>query len=365
MKITNVECLILDRQFPFVRVYTDEGLVGIGECFRRVPILTKTVVDTLLKPALIGKDPLDTEVRWLEMVRAGYALEQGAPIFYGIAGLDIALWDIKGKALGLPIHRLLGGKLRDRIRMYASSLRRDLSPVEEARRAASFAEAGYTAYKIHSAVPGSIDDPADQTVATVKEIRAALGDGFEILVDVNGPDTSGAYSTHHAIDIGRRLEDLGVFHFEEPRPHFDLEGLAEVADALSLPVSSGEMICTRWQFRELIVRGRVDILQPDIIKSPGFTELQKISALASSFGRPMTLHSTQPTIAAVAGLHFCAACPNTVYAQEYNIESVSIRDEWPVLKTPLEVRDGHLKVPDGPGLGVELDEQVVKRLAER
>ena len=359
MKITDVECLVLDRQFPFVRMYTDEGLVGVGECFRRRPEVTKTLVDDVLKPVLVGKDPLDTEVRWQEMARAGSALELGGAIFIAIAGLDIALWDLKGKALGLPIYRLLGGKVRDRVRMYASSMRRDLSPVEEARRAASFADKGYTAYKLHSAVPGAIDGPADQTIETVREVRSAVGDRFEVLVDVNG-----AYSTHHAIEIGKALEDLGVFHFEEPRPHHDLEGLAAVADALTIPVASGEMVYTRWDFRDLILRGRVDILQPDIVKAPGFTEFQKIAALASTFGRPITVHNTQPTISTVAHLHFCASHPNVPYAQEYNIEPTSIRDEWPVLKTPLEVKNGYMEVPDGPGLGVELDEKVVKRLSE-
>ena len=358
MKITDVECLVLDRQFPFVRVYTDEGIVGIGECFRRQPQVVKTLIDCTLKSVLVGQDPLDTELRWQDMVRAGSASDMGGAVYCAIAGLDIAMWDIKGKALGMPIHKLLGGKLRDKIRMYASSMRRDLSPVEEAARAASFVEDGYTAYKLHSGVPGAMDDPADQTVETVREVRAAVGDHIEILVDVNG-----AFSTHHAMEIGRALEDLGVFHFEEPRPHYDLQGLATIADALDIPIASGEMIYTHWQYRDLILQGRVDILQPDIVKVPGFTEFQRIAALASAFGKPITVHNTQPTISTVAHLHVCAAYANMPYAQEYNIEPTSIRDEWPILKTPLEVKDGYLEVPDGPGLGVELDEEVVKKLA--
>ena len=358
MKITDVECLVLDRQFPFVRVYTNEGIVGIGECFRRQPQVVKTLIDCTLKSVLVGQDPLDTELRWQDMVRAGSASDMGGAVYCAIAGLDIAMWDIKGKALGMPIHKLLGGKLRDKIRMYASSMRRDLSPVEEAERAASFVEDGYTAYKLHSGVPGAMDDPADQTVETVREVRAAVGDHIEILVDVNG-----AFSTHHAMEIGRALEDLGVFHFEEPRPHYDLQGLATIADALDIPIASGEMIYTHWQYRDLILQGRVDILQPDIVKVPGFTEFQRIAALASAFGKPITVHNTQPTISTVAHLHVCAAYANMPYAQEYNIEPTSIRDEWPILKTPLEVKDGYLEVPDGPGLGVELDEEVVKKLA--
>ena len=358
MKITDVECLVLDRQFPFVRVYTNEGLVGIGECFRRQPQVVKTLVDTTLKPALLGKDPVDTEVRWREMVAAGSASDMGGAVYCAIAGLDIALWDLKGKALGVPIYKLLGGKARDKVRMYASSMRRDMTPAEEANRAASFVDAGYSAYKLHSAVPGAIDHPADQTIDTVKEVRTAVGDGIEILVDVNG-----AFSTHQALEIGRALEDLGVFHFEEPRPHYDLDGLATIADTLDIPIASGEMIYTHWEYRDLMLRGRIDIVQPDIVKVPGFTEFQRIVALASAFGKPITVHNTQPTISTVAHLHACAAYANIPYAQEYNIEPTSIRDDWPILKEPLQVNYGYLDVPEGPGLGVELDEDVVQRLA--
>ncbi|RMF87568.1 MAG: mandelate racemase/muconate lactonizing enzyme family protein, partial [Nitrospinota bacterium] len=228
MKITRIECLVLDRQYLLVRVYTDEGLVGIGECFRRQLPATKATIEEVLAPLLIGEDPLAIEALWNKMHDAVRMIGVHGFSATAMAGVDIALWDLKGKALGVPVYQLLGGKIRDKIRVYASSLRRDLTPQEEARRAAQFAEAGYTAYKLHSAVPGAIDDAADRTVETVKAVREAVGEKFDILVDVNG-----AYSPHHAIAIGRRLEDLGVFHFEEPVPFYDLPGLAQVADALS------------------------------------------------------------------------------------------------------------------------------------
>ncbi len=360
MKITDVECLILDRSFPFVRVHTDEGITGIGECFRRQPSVTKTLIDDLLRPALVGKDPNDTALRFADMAQAGSAYELGGAVWCAIAGLDIALWDIRGKAEGKPICELLGGMARDKIRMYASSMRRDMTPLEEAHRAASFVEQGYTGYKLHSAVPGAIDDAADYTIATVSEVRRAVGDDIDILVDVNG-----AYSVHHAIEIGKALEDLGVFHFEEPRPHYDLDGLAAIADALDIPIASGEMIYTRHEYRDLILRGRVDIIQPDIVKAPGFTEFQRIATLCEAFGKPITVHNTQPTLSTVAHLHFCAAYPIAPYAQEYNIEPVSLRDEIPVLAQQPEVVDGYMAVPTGPGLGVELNEDAIQTLAAR
>ena len=163
MKITSIEYVVLEELHPFVFIHTDDGVTGIGECFRRQPLVTKTVVEQLLAPALIGKDPVDTEARFRDMATAGQALEIGGAIWIGIAGLDIAMWDIKGKYLNLPIYQLLGGKVREKVPVYASSMARNLTPIEEANRALSFAEEGYSGYKLHSAVPGKIDDPVSYT----------------------------------------------------------------------------------------------------------------------------------------------------------------------------------------------------------
>ena len=244
--------------------------------------------------------------------------------------------------------------------VYASSMKRYMTPLEEAKRAVSFVEKGYSAYKLHSAVPGKIDDPADQTINTVSEVRKAVGDNIDILVDVNG-----AYSVHNSIEIGKQLEELGVFHFEEPRPHYDLDGLAQVSDALTIPIASGEMIYSFYEYRDLMLRGRIDIVQPDIVKTPGFTTLIKIAHMAEAIGVPITCHNTQPTISTVAHAHFVVATQGVPYKQEYNIEHVSIRDENPILAEPLNIKDGLMDVPDGPGLGVELDMNMVRELANR
>jgi len=360
MKIVSVECLVLEKSHPFVFIHTDEGVTGIGECFRRQPSVTKSVIENVLAPSIIGKDPVQTESRFRDMAQAGNALEIGGAIWIGIAGLDIAMWDLRGKALGLPIYELLGGKVREQMPVYASSMKRDMTPLEEAKRAVSFVEKGYSAYKLHSAVPGKIDDPADQTINTVSEVRKAVGDNIDILVDVNG-----AYSVHNSIEIGKQLEELGVFHFEEPRPHYDLDGLAQVSDALTIPIASGEMIYSFYEYRDLMLRGRIDIVQPDIVKTPGFTTLIKIAHMAEAIGVPITCHNTQPTISTVAHAHFVVATQGVPYKQEYNIEHISIRDENPILAEPLNIKDGLMDVPDGPGLGVELDMNMVRELANR
>jgi len=358
VKITDVECLVLDCAYPHVWVHTDEGITGIGECFRRAPYVSKAAVETVFRPLLVGRDPFDTDTLWEDMFRAGAVSGPPGALLTAVAGVDIALWDVKGKALGVPIHALLGGKRRDRVPVYASSLRRDLAPIEEAKRAAHFQEIGYSAYKMHSAVPGEIDHPADRTVETVREIRRATGDDFDILVDVNG-----AYSVHHAVEVGRALEDLGVFHFEQPVPDTDPDGMALVADTLDLPVATGEYSYTRWDFRDLLERARPDIVQPDIVKAGGFTELARIAAVISVYGRPITVHNTQPIVSTAAHLHFVAPRNDCPYAQEYNIEPVSIRDNRPILRQPLEVTEGHITIPDGPGLGLEFDDAEMRRRA--
>ena len=358
MKITSIECLILEGEYPFVLVHTDDGLTGIGECFRRQPSVTKSMIDDIITPSIIGKNPVETDARYRDMIHSANALEIGGAAWIAIAGLDIALWDLKGKFLNQPIYELLGGKVRDSVPVYASSMKRDLTPYEEATRALGLVEEGYKGYKLHSAVPGKMDDPADQTIETVTEVRKAVGDDIDILVDVNG-----AYSIHHSIEIGKKLEDLGVFHFEEPRPHYDLEGLSKISDALTIPIASGEMIFSPYEYRDLIIRGKVDIIQPDIVKAPGFTGFLQIEKIANAFGIPITCHNTQQTVSTVAHGHFVLASEQTPYKQEYNIEHCSIRDDHPILKEPLNISNGELKLTDKPGLGIELDLETVRELA--
>ena len=350
MKISAVECLVLDGEYPYVIVRTDAGVTGFGECFRRGPYVSKAAVETIFAPLLIGRDPFDTDAIWEEMLRSGAVAGPPGALLTAASGVDIALWDIKGKALDVPLYRLLGGKVRDRVPVYASSLKRDLTPRQEADRVARFRDEGFSAYKMHSAVPGRTDDPADQTIVTVEAIRKTVGDGIDILVDVNG-----AYSVHHAIEVGKALEDLGVFHFEEPVHVRDLDGLAEVADALDMPVAAGENCYTRWDFNELVTRGRPDIVQPDVVKTGGITEFMRIMAVVSTHGLPMTIHNTQPYGSTAAHAHLIAGRTDFPYAQEYNIEHVGIRDSDSILNEPYEVEDGFIRVPEGPGLGLEYD----------
>ncbi|MCZ2808101.1 MAG: mandelate racemase/muconate lactonizing enzyme family protein [Candidatus Bathyarchaeota archaeon] len=237
-------------------------------------------------------------------------------------------------------------------------MKRDMTPREEAERVKAFYTQGYTWYKQHSALPWMYDTGFDQTIDVVTAIRDLLGDKVTLLVDVNN-----AYTVNRALKVGRQLEALNVFHFEEPLPAYDYDGYRRLQAALDIPIAAGEQEYTRWQFRDLITIAQIDILQPDIIKSGGFTEMMKIAAVAQTFNKPITVHNTQPVIGTAAHLHFWAACQNCLYPQEYNIEHHPLRDETPILKTPLQVKGGCIEVPQEPGLGIEVDEATLYDLA--
>jgi L-alanine-DL-glutamate epimerase-like enolase superfamily enzyme len=319
--------------------------------------VTHALVESALAPRIVGQDAADIERLWQSMYYGAYKLGPMGALLEAIAGIDIALWDIAGQVAGQPLYRLFGGKVREKATVYASSMKRGMSPVDEARRAAQFQEQGYGAYKLHSATPWMYDSGFDGTLKTVKEVRAAVGDAFDVLVDVNN-----AYLPHTAIRMARRLEELGVWHFEEPLAAHDYAGYASLADAVDIPIAAGEQEYTLWQFRDLILQGRVDIIQPDVIKCGGITEFRKIAALAQAFNKPITVHNTQPTIGTVAHLHLWVSCPSCIYAQEYNIEPHELRDHTPIWVEPVLVEAGHMEVPDRPGLGVRIDEDALRRL---
>ena len=200
------------------------------------------------------------------------------------------------------------------------------------------------------------DDGFDQTVATVRAIRELVGEDFAILVDVNN-----AYLPHTALSVARQLEDYDVWHFEEPLAEHDRDGYAALADAVDLPIAAGEQSYTRWQFRDLMVHDHIDILQPDVITCGGFSEFKKIAALAQAFNKPITVHNTDPTIGTAAHLHLWVSTPNCISPQEYNIEPHALA-EHAIMRNPPEVRRGRIATPQGPGLGIELDEDVISRL---
>ncbi len=358
MKITEVTTFLLPWGSLFVKVDTDEGISGWGECSPMNGRVIQAMVVHALKPLVVGGDPFDVEVLWERMLLRPYKLGPHGAQPEAMAGIDIALWDILGQATGQPIHRLLGGRFRDRVPVYFSyGWNGQKSPREVGADIAARVEQGFGTVKLrmnYGPLKGEIaDDPA---IPMLQAIRAAVGDDLPLAFDVNN-----GYSAHKAIQVGRYLQDhVNIAWYEEPTPQYDYLAMAQVADALDVPLSAGEHEYTRWQFRDLLLHGRPDIVQPDLVKCGGFTEAKKIAALCEAWSKPIVVHNTQPTIGTAASLHFCASTTNAMYPQEFTGHRADLRA---LFKNELEFVDGHLLVPHGPGLGLEVDEAKVRATA--
>jgi L-alanine-DL-glutamate epimerase-like enolase superfamily enzyme len=360
MKISQVETLRLARSV-FVRVHTDEGLTGIGECSPMNAAVIAAHIEHSLAPLVVGEDPTRIEFLVEKMLVGTYKIAGQAQAM-AASGIELALWDIAGRAAGVPVWQLLGGRYRDTVPMYASSMRRLTTPAEEAADLARLVEQyGFRAVKVKVGRVWGKDEDASpgRSEALVRECRRVLGDDVAILVDGNS-----GFSAPRAIELGRRLEPYRIFHFEEPCPYWDDAATAKVAAALDVPVAGGEQEWNLVRFRTLLAENIVDVVQPDVIKVGGLLQAKKIGVLAEAFGAAVTQHSTQPTIGTVAALHFAAVCPACSTPQELSLASIT--GEHPLaglLDEPdLTVRDGCLRVPDGPGLGVRLNETRVAEL---
>lgn len=359
LKITDIETWVLNCGSLFVIVRTDQGITGYGEASPMNIRAIASMVNEALKPLVVGQNALDRERLWDHMYFPTYKLGVMGAQPEAIAAIDIALWDIFGKVTGQSLSQLFGGRRRDRVRMYASiGGAGNLAPAEVARRAAKAVEEGHTMVKIRTdwGTARTDADPAHDW-AVLTEVRKAIGDKTEMGFDVNN-----GYNVSTAIRQGRRAQDqLGIIHYEEPVAQYDYAGIAQVVAALDVPVSAGEQEYTRWQFRDLITQANVDIVQPDLVKCCGITEGLRIAALASTYNRILIPHQTQPTIGTVATLHFSACFTREERAQEYDINSKrAILNRF--IHPPLEQKNGYIAVPDGPGLGIEVDEAGLRTL---
>jgi len=360
LKVTDIKTYALKTGQTLVEVFTDGGITGWGECS---PMINGSafapLIDKAIRPSVVGQNPFDVEKMWRSVYFGHYKLGPMGIYLNAIAGVDIALWDIMGKALGVPCYMLMGGKVRDKVPLYASAMRQRRKPVDEAKHLARWIERGYTAAKIHPYSEWAFNQGRDDTLDVVREVRAALGPDIRLGVDPNN-----AYTVERAIEVGRELEKLHASWFEEPIAAYDYAGYARLCDALDIPVSAGEQEYTRWQHKDLIEQGKVDIIQPDVVKCGGLTELRKIGTLASIYNRPVVCHNTQPTIGTAAHYHFWVSEPMCLYHQEYPAEDHPLRDRFPILTEPLQIEKGFLTMPDRPGLGIEVNRKVLKQLTE-
>lgn len=358
------------RQALLVEVRTDDGLVGWGESGSGTLSRAGAVfVEDVLAPLAVGEDPFDLDRIGQKVQttldRAGWAGDFAVQAW---SGLEVALWDIKGKAVGRPVSQLLGGRVRDRVMAYATGLyylptATDPSAArqEEAR---GYIAAGYRAMKmkVGGLTPG--DD-----LHEVAGIRRAIGDDALLMADANG-----AYDSRTAMQVGAGLEAEGVAWFEEPVQRGDLVGYQEVRRALSIPITGGEHLGGLDDFREYVSRRVVDILQPDVANCGGLSGARRIAALAQAFHMRVFPHVWGTPVAVAAGLHLAATLPSapptmtaTPLAQEPLFEFDStphpIRDA--LMTDVLRPHDGWIEIPAGPGLGVEVDRQVLDRFAVR
>ncbi len=358
MKVTELTTFLLPWGSLFVKLDTDEGISGWGECSPMNGPVIQAMLIHALKPLVVGADPFDSEVIWERMILRPYKLGPQGALPEAISGVDIALWDLKGKALEQPIHRLLGGSFRDRVPVYYSYGGGPHKSVQEVVRDLSQqVEQGYRTLKLRMNYgPLKGERPDDPSIAMMEAVRKAVGPDVSLAFDVNN-----GYTGHRAVQVGRYLEEhVGLAWYEEPTPQYDYAALAQVADALDVPVSAGEHEYTRWQFRDLLLQGRPDILQPDLVKCGGFTEAKKIAALCETWSKPMVVHNTQPTIGTAASLHFCASTSNCMYPQEFTGHREELRS---LFENELEFVDGSLLVPTGPGLGMEVNEARIRAVA--
>ena len=375
MKITAVRTHVLEARLsqPFaysrawydtrtamiVEIVTDDGLIGWGECYG--PARMTAAVVASVAPWLIGADPLGTDVLWREIYARLRDHGQKGVVIQGLSGIDIALWDIKGKRFGVPVYQLLGGAMRSEVQAYATGLYRRKSgdPLTYlAEEAAGYVADGFAAVKL------KVGFGVEEDAAVTRAVRDAIGPDVALMVDANH-----AYDAVAAIRLGRMIETHDIGWFEEPVPPEDVAGYRAVKAALSFPIAGGECEFTRFGFRDLLVARAVDIVQPDTCAAGGLSECKKIADMAEAFGVRYNPHVWGTGIAIAASLQLLAVLPAHTPTSLAPVQPMLEfdRTEHPIrqaiLTRPIEHAGGVVRVPDGPGLGIEVDREALARFA--
>lgn len=368
LKISRVEAIYLrlpevkaqcdsGQDALIVKVTTDAGIVGYGEVDSS-PLAVKGAIEgpfshtatTGLGRVLVGEDPFRTEYLWQKMYRANiYSGRRGIGI-HAMSGIDLALWDIKGKALGMPVWRLLGGGFARDLRPYASVLF-GATPQETGDRARRFADQGFTAVKF-GWDPLGRDRETD--IALVREARRGLGPDRDLMIDAGL-----CYDAKTAIQRARSFEEFDLFWFEEPLAPDDYHGYAKLSAASTLRIAAGEEESERRSFLQLMDVGQIDVVQVDLTRCGGFTEALKIASLAADRGLPVVNHGFTTYLNVAASLHFLASVPNTLGLLEFVVEEgTTLRHQ---ITEPIRAVDGRIAVPDAPGLGIAVNEEGLER----
>jgi L-alanine-DL-glutamate epimerase-like enolase superfamily enzyme len=345
-------------QYGIVRITTGDGREGYGQLSSFEPDITATVLHRQVARHALGSDPARIDVLVDRVIDANMKFPWSY-VCRALAGVDTAIWDLYGKIKGKPVCELIGGKT-DPFPVYGSSMRRDISPEDEAARLAKLRDArGFKAFKVRLGVPTGHDRDASpgRTEKLIPAVRKAVGDDVQLLADGNS-----CYTPPRAIEVGRRMEDNHYFWFEEPCPYWELEWTAEVAAALKMNVAGGEQDNDLAQWRRMIRINAVDILQPDLCYLGGFTRAWRVAKMGQKAGKLVVPHSSHLSLVTLFSLHFMAAIPNAGPFVEFTIEGGA--DQGETMYSPsLEVRDGKVKIPDGPGWGVKINPAWLEKAA--
>ncbi len=343
IKITKLETFPVKPRWLFLKVHTDAGIVGLGEPVVEGRARTVATAIEEIAPYLVGKDPRRVVHHWQAIYR--HAFYRGGPILTSaLSGIDMALWDIKGKALGVPVYELLGGPTRDRVRVYAHAR----TPAQVKEQLAR----GFTAFKTGPAKrrPARyVETPAAVRYAAERfaELRQAAGDDADIGIDFHG-----AVSPATAKLLIKALEPYQPMFIEEPVAAQNHDVMAEIARGTHLPIATGERVYTKWGFREVLEKRAATILQPDLCHAGGITEVRLIAGMAEAYYAAIAPHNPLGPISLAAGVQLAASIPNFLCQ-----EQVSLGEGY--LKRPFTVRGGYLDLPTGPGLGIDLDEDAL------
>jgi D-galactarolactone cycloisomerase len=345
-----------------VEIETTDGIVGWGECYGPSAV-ARAYIDTQFAPRIIGRDAFDVEVIWEDLYNRIKDYGGKGMAAAALSGIDIALWDIIGKATGRPIHKLIGGAHRSEVTCYATGLYfidMDRLIEEAVEEAQGYVSEGFTAVKMKI----GLGDPK-LDIRRVAAVREAVGDDVRLMVDANH-----CLTVPQAIRIGRDLEKLDIEWFEEPISPEDIDGYVEVTRALDMAVAGGENEMTRWGFRDIVVRKAMDIVQPDVCAAGGISECRKIATLAAAHGVECVPHAWGSVIGVAATLHFLAALPDQPPSFRpmppmFEFEQCENPFRDLLATEPIVQQRGKVKIPTGAGLGIDIDRSVLERYRVR
>lgn len=354
MKITDIKTFAVDcfrTNWVFVKVYTDDGIDGVGEA--TLEYKEKALIGAVehIKEYLVGKDPRSIEDHWHKIYRDAY-WRGGAVLMSALSAVECALWDILGKSLGVPVYQLLGGRANDKVRIYVNGwFSGAKEPEEFASKAKEAVKRGVTAMKWDPFGKSYLqisNADLDKALRCVGAVREAVGNSVDLLIEGHG-----RFDIPNAVRISRELEQFRPMLFEEPVPPDNLDALKQVKDKSPVAISAGERLYTRWDYRKMFDLAAADYIQPDISHAGGIMELKKIAAEAECRYMAFAPHNPSGPVANAATLQLAACCPN------FTILEIMYSDvEWrkDICNEDLEYKDGYITIPSKPGLGIEIDE---------